>query len=195
MIMILIRKLATFYGILKTKRMSGKLILKGKVNISGIPIYVIADGGKVIIGDNVSLKSNKKSYHTGMYSPVKLMADKPDARIEIGAHSRINGSCIHAYNEIKIGRNCLIAANCQIIDGSGHDLSMENPANRVNTTGDTRPINIEDNVWIGINCIVLPGVTIGKGSVIAAGSVVVKDIPPMSVAGGNPAKVIKQYEE
>ena len=49
-------------------------------------------------------------------------------------------------------------------------------------------------MWIGANCIVLPGVTIGAGSVVAAGSVVVKDIPPMSVAGGNPAKVIRSFD-
>ena len=130
-----------------------------------------------------------------MHSPVKLMANRSGASIEIGDNTRINGSCIHAYSKITIGKNCLVAANCQIIDGSGHDLSMDDPANRVNTLGDAKPIVIEDNVWLGINCIVLPGVTIGEGAVIAAGSVVTRDVPAMAVVGGNPAKVIKQYGE
>jgi acetyltransferase-like isoleucine patch superfamily enzyme len=54
---------------------------------------------------------------------------------------------------------------------------------------------IEDDVWIGANSIVLPGVTIGKGAVIAAGSVVTKNVPPMAVARGNPAQVILDYRE
>ena len=57
----------------------------------------------------------------------------------------------------------------------------------------TQLITIDDNVWIGANCVVTAGVTIGKHSVIGADSVVTRDIPPYSVAGGNPAKVIKQY--
>lgn len=54
------------------------------------------------------------------------------------------------------------------------------------------PVIINDNVWIGMNAIILPGVTIGKGAVIAAGSVVTKDVPPYSLVGGNPAKIIRQ---
>lgn len=126
---------------------------------------------------------------------MKIMADRTGAFITIGNNTRIHGSCIHAYNKISIGENCLIAANCQIIDGNGHDLSFPDVANRINTRGDAKKIIIEDNVWIGANCIILPGVRIGYGSVIAAGSVVVKDIPAMCVAGGNPAKIIKDYSK
>lgn len=58
-----------------------------------------------------------------------------------------------------------------------------------------KPIVIEDNVWIAANVVVLPGVTIGEGSVIGAGSVVTKDIPPSSLAFGNPCKVIRKITE
>jgi acetyltransferase-like isoleucine patch superfamily enzyme len=85
----------------------------------------------------------------------------------------------------------LIAANCQIFDGNGHDISFPDVGNRINTTGASKPIVIEDNVWIGANSIILPGVTIGRGSVISANSVVTKDVPPMVIAGGNPAIIIK----
>lgn len=132
-------------------------------------------------------------YHINMHSPVKLFADKSGAQIRIGDKTRIHGTCIHAYQLVEIGRNCLIAANCQIFDCSGHDLSFNNVGNRINTIGTVKPIKIEDYVWIGANSIVLPGVTIGKGSVISANSVVMNDIPSMCVAGGNPAKIINDY--
>jgi acetyltransferase-like isoleucine patch superfamily enzyme len=192
--MMIFRKIKSFYGAKKVTLFYRKHItLRGKVNVSGIPVLVFKRGGRAVLGKNVYLKSNKKSYHLNMHSPVKLMADEPGAIIEIGDYSRINGACIHAFKKITIGKNCLIAANCQIFDGNGHDLSMDDVYNRVNTVGDAKEIVIEDAVWLGANVIVMPGVRIGKGSVIAAGSVVVKDIPPMSVAGGNPAKVLKTY--
>lgn len=191
-----LRKLKSFYGLIKTKWFYPKHIcLKGKVYITGIPVYVFEYNGKVIMGNRVSLKSNRKSYHLNMHSPVKIMADKRDALIEIGDNTRINGTCIHAYKRISIGNNCLIAANCQIFDGNGHDLSFPDVHNRINTLGTAEEIIIEDDVWIGANSLITPGVKIGKGSVIAAGSVVVKDIPAMCVAAGNPAIVIKKYKE
>lgn len=169
-----------------------KGICLGKnIRIKGFPIVFLKKKGSIILEKNVTLNSSNFGYHINMHSPVKLMADRPNAKIIIGENSRIHGTCIHAYKQIKIGKNCLVAANTQIIDGSGHDLCLENPSNRINTIGDTKEINIEDNVWIGANCIILPGVTIGEGSVIAAGSVVSKDIPSRCVAAGNPAKIIK----
>ena len=190
----LIRKIKSLWGYLLVRHIYQKhVIIKGKINVSGVPILYFRNKGKLVLGNNVSLKSNRNSYHLNMHSPVKIMADRDGAIIEIGDNTRINGSCIHAYKKIIIGNNCLIAANCQIFDGSGHDLSFPDVENRINTIGDAKEIIIEDNVWIGANSIILPGVTIGYGSVIATGSVVTKDIPSMCVAGGNPAKVIKQY--
>lgn len=72
-----------------------------------------------------------------MHSPVKLYADRPGATITIGERTRVWGSCIHAYSAITIGKKYLIAANCQIIDGSGHDLSFDDVANRINTSGNS----------------------------------------------------------
>lgn len=167
--------------------------INGRLKIIGIPIIDIRKGAVLEIGDNVTITSRNKGYHINMHSPVKMFADRDGAIIRIGANTRLHGSCIHAYKSIEIGCNCLIAANCQIFDGNGHDLSFENIDNRIYTTGDASPIEIGDSVWIGANCIVLPGVKIGSGSVISANSVVVKDIPPMVIAGGNPAKVLKSY--
>lgn len=190
----IIKKAKSFIGLIKVKYLYRRrhIELKGKVSVSGIPVLVFRKNAKLIIGDNVSLKSNKSSYHLHMYAPVKLMADRENAVIIIGENTRINGSCIHAYKKISIGKNCLIAANCQIFDGSGHDLSFPDVKNRINTKGSEKEIVIEDNVWIGANTIILPGVYIGFGSVVAAGSVVNQNIPPMCIAGGNPVQIIKR---
>lgn len=92
---------------------------------------------------------------------------------------------------VKIG-NFSMTAQHVVISGLNHgyqDVSMPPRHQKVTT----QQITIDDNVWIGANCVVTAGVTIGKHSVIGAGSVVTRDIPPYSVAVGNPAKVIKQY--
>lgn len=192
----MINKLLTLIGYFKIYVMyRSKIKSAGRLSVSGNPIVVLKGNVRLILGDNVSLKSNPISYHMHMHSPAKILADRDGAIIEIGNNTRINGACIHAYEHIKIGDNCLIAANTQIVDGAGHDLSMDDPANRINTRGVSKPIIIKDSVWIGANCIVLPGVTIGEGSVIATGSVVTKDVPPICLAGGNPAKVIRYYEK
>lgn len=168
------------------------LYMGNSVSITGSPLIEISQGGKIYISDNCTINSVNAGYHVNMFQSVKLLVDRPGATISIGDSTRIHGSCIHAYQSVTIGRRCLIAANCQIIDCNGHELSFENVENRVNTSSGASPVTIEDDVWIGTGCIVLSGVTIGKGSVIAAGSVVVSDIPSMCIAGGNPAKIIKK---
>ena len=169
------------------------IAIQGQLNVQGIPIIDIRNGGSLVVGNKVTLNSRNKGYHINMHSPVKLFADREGAVIRIGDQTRIHGSCIHAYESVRIGSNCLIAANCQIFDCNGHDLSFSDPVNRINTTGTSKPVNIMDNVWIGADSIILPGVTIGEGAVIAAHSVVTKDVPALVVAGGNPAQIIKSY--
>lgn len=163
----------------------GNLVLKGK------PIIDIHKGSYLYLGDGVRLNSRNRDYHINMHSPVKLFADRPGAEIRIGDRTRIHGTCIHAHQSVEIGQNCLIAANCQIFDSNGHNISFPDVHNRLHTNGTSKPIKIADNVWIGANTVILPGVTIGEGSVISANSVVHRDIPSMVVAGGNPAKLIR----
>lgn len=163
------------------------------LNVRGKLIIQLCPKAKLILGDNVQLNSRNRGYHINLFAPIKLMADRPGATISIGSNTRIHGSCLHAYKSITIGKNCLIAGNCQIIDASGHDLSMDKPHTRLTISENAKPVIIEDNVWLGTGCIVLPGVTIGQGTVVAAGSVVVKNLPAYCIAGGNPAAVLRQY--
>jgi carbonic anhydrase/acetyltransferase-like protein (isoleucine patch superfamily) len=186
-----LKELKLAYQRLRLLRKRSRVHVGKRVSIEGTPIIDARRGTRIVIGDEVTLNSSNRGYHLNMYSPVKLLTDRPGAVISIGERTRIHGSCLHAYASISIGRQCLIAANCQLTDGHGHDLSFEDVENRINTIGDCRPIVVEDCVWIGANCLVMPGVTIGRGTVIGAGSIVTKDIPPMVVAAGNPAQIIR----
>lgn len=162
------------------------------IKIRGRPIIDIRENATLTIKNNVTLHSRNQGYHANMHSSVKLMADGKNAKIEIGENSRLNGCCIHAKASIIIGKNCLIAANVQIIDSNGHAASFEAPENRIHTSGEAKPIKINDNVWIGLNSIILPGVTIGSGAIIGANTVVTKDVPPMVTLIGNPGRISKK---
>lgn len=170
-----------------------RITIGKKVLFKGIPSILIHKKATISIGDNTTINSSNYGYHINMFAKCKLYADRLGATIIIGKNCRIHGTCIHAYKSIKIGDNCLIAANTQIIDGNGHLLSMENPENRINTTDEGKEIVIENNVWIAANCIILGGTKIGAGAVITTGSVVKGEVPPKSIFGGNPAILIKQY--
>ncbi|MBC8053224.1 MAG: acyltransferase [Sphingobacteriaceae bacterium] len=92
---------------------------------------------------------------------------------------------------VKIGDNVMLAQNI-VVSGLNHgyeDINIPPKDQKVST----KPITISDNVWIGANCVITAGISIGKHSVIGAGSVVTKDIPEYVVAVGNPARIIKKY--
>jgi len=165
--------------------------LDGCVIVPGRP-EIILQGGRLKIGDNVTLRSLAYNYHGAMYGPVRLTANHPGSEIIIGAGTRLNGCCITAWKQVRIGKNCLIAANTSIMDSHGHSMADSDCLNRHLTQDEPEEIVIEDNVWIGLNCIITKGVHIGRAAIIAAGSVVTKDVPPFTVAGGAPAKIIRK---
>ncbi|MAV61039.1 MAG: hypothetical protein CMQ83_01595 [Gammaproteobacteria bacterium] len=95
-----------------------------------------------------------------------------------------------AAEKIQIGDACMIAHGVYISDADWHGIY-----DRAQPVGITKPIHIKDNVWIGDSAIICKGVTIGKNSIIGAGSVVTKDIPENSIYAGNPAKFIKNLDK
>lgn len=112
--------------------------------------------------------------------------------ITIGDQVYINFGCIILdCAEVTIGNNVLIGPNLGIY-AVNHGLD---PEERIAGACIGKPVHIEDNVWVGGDVKVLAGVTIGEGSVIGAGSIVTKDIPPRVVAAGNPCKVIRPIDE
>jgi acetyltransferase-like isoleucine patch superfamily enzyme len=124
-------------------------------------------------------------------------------RIAIGAHAYVGDDCLlSAAAGIEVGEHALIAHGVQIFDNDSHPLdaaARRGDYASVRSGGERReiasaPVVIGPRAWIGFNAIVLKGVNIGADSVIAAGSVVTRDVPPDAVAGGNPAVIIKRIE-
>ncbi len=126
-------------------------------------------------------------------------ADGASVVLEFGKNVQLNDYVhITAMQYVKIGNNVLMASKIYISDCSHGDYSGGENDSNPNVAPMKRdyvckPVSIEDNVWIGEFVSILPGVTVGKGSIIGANSVVVKDIPPYVIAVGSPAKPIKQY--
>lgn len=187
------RRMADRMYLLNVRSIIGVQAAQG-LSVQGRPLIKIDRGCLLALEHNIVLNSRNTNYHVNMHAPVKLMADGNNSCIVIGAHTRIHGTCIHASDRVEIGRRCLIAANTQIIDNNRHDLSFANVEMRGDTTGTPRPVHIGDDVWIGLNVIVLPGTSIGQGSVIAAGSVISGNVPPMSLVRGNPGIVVKRFQ-
>ena len=114
------------------------------------------------------------------------------SEVEVGSHTFINSGCTMLDGgHVTIGDHVLIGPSVSLYS-VGHPLDLEE---RAAGWEFGIPIIIEDHVWIGGGCTILPGVTIGRGSVIGAGSVVTKSIPPMSLAVGNPCRVIRSLSK
>jgi len=112
--------------------------------------------------------------------------------LEIGEGVFINYGCsISANEQVRIGDRCSIGTHVIIMDNDFHQVDPQRREERPNSA----PIVLEENVWLGARVIVLKGVTIGHDSVVGAGSVVTRDIPPRCVAAGVPARVIRMLED
>ena len=110
------------------------------------------------------------------------------ASLTIGRNSYMNDSLIQCAGQISIGDDCAIAGDVLIQDTDFHPMLDEKGEERPYV----KPINIGNHVWICAKATILKGVTIGDGSVVAAGAVVTKDVPPRCLVGGNPARIIRQ---
>ena len=112
--------------------------------------------------------------------------------VEIGNNFYANMDCIFLdVNKIKIGNNVMVGPRVSFYT-AGHPID---PQIRIEELEFGLPITVEDNVWIGGSATILPGVTIGKNSIIAAGAVVTKDVAANTIFGGNPAQLIRAINE
>jgi len=140
----------------------------------------IVNHGTMHLGSHCLLRS--------VIVPVELTCEE-GATLSIGDDCFLNyGVSIGCTNRIELGEHCDIGPYCMIIDTQFHDLhdrSKRPPG---------VPTIIERDVWLGAKVNVMPGVRIGRGSVIAAGAVVTRDVPPFSVAAGVPAKVVQTLD-
>ena len=157
----------------------------------GIPIVQKHRRSTMLFGDGLSLRSTVRSNPLGPAHPVILTTWAAGAVMEVGADFAMSGGTLCAAERISIGEGVSVGANSTIIDTDFHPLT---PGERRldPQKGRTAPIRIEADVFIGMNCVILKGVTVGRGSVVGAGAVVVQDVPPATIVAGNPAKVIRR---
>ena len=168
-------------------KLAPKLKALGKHSFIVKPWHIEIFGRPVSIGDNITLLGcvDKKTRLT-------VWSDKKDIDgIIIKDHVLISpGVRISAANSVLIKDSCMIASNVYISDSDWHgiyDRSM--PSQKINK------VVLEENVWVGDSSIICKEVTIGKNSIIGAGSVVISDIPANVIAAGNPARVVKELDK
>lgn len=161
-------------------------------------VYLTGKRGQIIIGDDFHLTSGDCINPLCRNIRGCIHTDKSSSTIVIGNHVGMSSPCIWIHDRLTIGNHVNIGGNCIIMDTDVHQMDYgarrgEEVANAddANTKIQSAPVTIEDDVWIGANCIVLKGVTIGARSIIGAGSVVTKDIPADCIAAGNPCRVIR----
>ena len=161
---------------------------------------IIKKGGR--IGKNISLNINGNFTYgkkfvvndegIDVFTKSKIIVYS-NASLCIGDFSGITSTSIICTSSISIGRHVNIGAGCLIMDSNFHSLDWQVRGNRSCDGSDAKrsPIKIGDYAFIGARCIICKGVTIGEKSIIAAGSIVVSDIPSCEIWGGNPARFIK----
>lgn len=157
--------------------------------ILGMPILQRHGGSRIIIGDRVSMRSWKSSNPLAPNHPVVLSTRTESAEILIGDDCGFTGATIVADERVVIGNRVLVGANVTITDTDFHPLSPVQRTQDLNA-GAHAPVVIDDDVFIGMNALILKGVHIGSGAVIGAGAVVTRDVPSRAIAAGNPAKVV-----
>ncbi len=153
-------------------------------------------GSSIIIGDNFTFTSGGNINPLCRNIKGCIVTSSPTAEIIIGHSVGISSASIWARKKIIIGNNVKIGGDVIIIDSNSHSLNyIERRIDLDDNSISSSPILIDDDVLIGTRCIILKGVHIGYRTIIGAGSVVVKDIPPNCIAAGNPCKVIKYIKE
>jgi len=183
---------SALFIIIHKRHIVGKLYIKGKTyfrfgkgaKIKSNDILVLGDDSikykvrpsLIRIDDNATLINDSSSIYYG--ADIILFKG---STLKIG-NSFINSNCkIRCHQSITIGDDCAISHDFTVMDSNAHSLNSDKK---------TLPVEIKNHVWIGTRVTILSGVTVGEGAVIAAGSVVTKDVPPYTVVGGNPAKVL-----
>lgn len=196
--MSLMRSIANlFYKLAKAleKLASRKNILSSNVKVH--PSSILKTDG-IRLKDNCVISIGEQSQITGL-----LIFDKETASITIGDRVFMSGTLIAAQS-IELGDDVLMAWGTTIVDHNSHSISFSKRSKDVVnwragikdwTHVKIAPVKISNKVWIGFNSVILKGVTIGEGAVVAAGSVVTKDVPPWTIVAGNPAGVVREIPE
>jgi acetyltransferase-like isoleucine patch superfamily enzyme len=166
------------------------------VTFYGHPHIVCVPGAHISIGQNSVIVSDFRVNIAGINHPTILASVSERSKITIGKESGISGATLVAVNQIDIGDRVGLGVNVQIYDT---DFHLEDPRERYNQKSikeaESEPVKIGNDVWIGANVMILKGVSIGDQSIVGAGSIVTRDIPPNCVYAGNPARYIRRIQQ
>jgi acetyltransferase-like isoleucine patch superfamily enzyme len=165
--------------------------LGGGCSFYGPVLFSRTGHSRLSIGADCVFRSAYWSNRIGLNRPCMLSTVSPVAELIVGDGCGLSGTVISAAERVELGKNVLCGANVTITDTDWHSTA----APRSGLEGAPHaPVVIEDGVWIGLNVVVLKGVTIGRGAVVAAGSVVVDSVPPLVVVAGQPATVVREID-
>lgn len=153
---------------------------------NGLPRFRRHPGSRITIGAGCMFNSSSISNLLGVNRPCIVSTLTEGAQIHIGPNCGFSGTVIGCASKIVLGENVRCGANTLITDTDWHTDDLR--------TGPDMPVSIEKNVWLGVNVTVLKGVTIGENTLVATGSLVTRSLPANVVAGGVPAKVLKQID-
>ena len=158
----------------------------------GIPILQVSVKTKIFSIGHL-FKMHNKGYNLIGRQQNCIFVTSPNAELIIGNNVGISSIAIVCQDKITIGDNVYIGGGTVIYDTDFHPLDYEKRISiKDNSAIKTKPIHIKQNAFIGAHCIILKGVTIGRNSIIGAGSVVTKDIPDNEIWAGNPTKFIRK---
>lgn len=150
---------------------------------------IIHRGVKVLTANGTIRIGHFSEIHGRVALSAIAEPDQPEASLSIGDYTSIwYGTVVSARHQITIGSQCAISWNCTIIDSDMHEII---PSDGPQPVRGSPAIKIGDHVWIGVSAIVLKGVTIGENSVVAAGAIVTRDVPPNTLVAGAPARPIR----
>lgn len=183
-------KVKAFFATIYCKilfRVWGVRLEKGST-FYGVPIIYLHPGSKINVGKNIRVRTSPGSNLIGINRRTIIATHDEGAKLTIGDNCGFTSVVIGARESITIGNDVMVGANVLITDFDWHAID---PSERRHGIPASRPVMIEDNVFIGYGSSILKGVTIGKNSVIGANSVVTRNIPANVIAAGNPCQVIK----
>ncbi len=161
----------------------------------GFPLVHLSSRARICLGRRVVLNSRPRSNPRGLLHPMILAALGDGAVLRIGDHVAMTGVSINCRERIEIGQWVQIGPGACLWDNDGHALDAEKRRKRLQESGRSAPIIIEEDAFIGSRAIILKGVTVGRGAVVGAGAVVTKSIGPREIAAGNPARVVGTIAE
>lgn len=164
-----------------------------KLVLHGWPFIFRFPHASIGMGEGCTINSGFFSNLLGLYQRTIVIA-RGNAKIKIGNNTGISGATIYAWEDIQIGNNCIIGANVKIFDTDFHPVDAGARLNGSRDAVKTSPVKIGDNVFIGVNAIILKGTVLGNNCVVGAGSVVSGKFGEGEIIAGNPASVIRKEE-